>query len=162
MLAKVNGMLILTSLMCVLQENTKMKSCWLALMLLLVWVLWKERVKNPRPLMLLMEITMLIMLAWGLETFLEVNSYTALTTYFKKKSYATWTHPRSKKPHQIDHFLSEKIQFSRFTDASLADPLLDSDHLAIMCKLRIAAKLKKRTPDIGQKILHLEATIFER
>ena len=27
-------------------------------------------------------------------TFLEVNSYTALTTYFKKKSYSTWTHPR--------------------------------------------------------------------
>ena len=44
-------------------------------------------------------------------TFLEVNSYTALTTYFKKKSYSTWTHPRSKKPHQIDHFLSDKIQF---------------------------------------------------
>ena len=94
-------------------------------------------------------------------TFLEVNSYTALTTYFKKKSYSTWTHPRSKKPHQIDHFLSDKIHFSRFTDAGLADPLLDSDHLAIMCKLRIAAKLKKRTPDIRQKILHLDATILK-
>ena len=94
-------------------------------------------------------------------TFLEVNSYTALTTYFKKKSYSTWTHPRSKKPHQIDDFLSEKSHFSRFTDAGIAEPVLDSDHLAIMCKLRIAAKLKKRTPDTRQKILHLDTTVLK-
>ena len=32
-----------------------------------------------------------------LRTYLEVNGLTAATTYFKKNTYGTWIHPRSKK-----------------------------------------------------------------
>ena len=37
-------------------------------------------------------------------TYLEVNNLVAITTYFKKNTYTTWTHPRSKLPHQIDQY----------------------------------------------------------
>ena len=30
----------------------------------------------------------------------EVNNLVAVTTYYKKNNYITWTHPRSKLPHQ--------------------------------------------------------------
>ena len=74
-------------------------------------------------------------------TYLEVNGLTAATTYFKKKTYGTWTHPRSKRSHQIDHFITSKSDFCRLIDAGCSRPLLDSDHLAIMCKIRVKARL---------------------
>ena len=78
-------------------------------------------------------------------TFLEVNSLIAVTTYFQKKDYMTWRHPRSKLPHQIDHIISEKKDFSRFTNASAACPLLHSDHKSVNCCLRIASYFQKQT-----------------
>ena len=35
--------------------------------------------------------------------FLENCNLLALSTYYRKKLYATWTNPRSKLPHQIEH-----------------------------------------------------------
>jgi len=67
----------------------------------------------------------------------------AITTYFRKRKYTTWSHSHSKLPHQIDHFISEKPDFCRFTDASVRKPILDSDHLAINCKLKIMVHFKK-------------------
>ena len=93
-------------------------------------------------------------------TYLEVNSLTAATTYFKKNVYGTWTHPRSKRLHQIDHFITSKSDFCRLTDAGCSKPLVDSDHLAIMCKLKIKAKLKKRNPAPRQKLLKLDVTVL--
>ena len=68
-----------------------------------------------------------------LRTYLEVNNLVSLTTYFKKSAYATWIHPRSKKPHQIDHFITSKSDFKRIVDAGRTNPILDSDHLAESC-----------------------------
>ena len=93
-------------------------------------------------------------------TYLEMKNMVALTTYFQKKSYSTWIHPRSKLPHQIDHFITEKSSFSRFADAGLTEPVLDSDHLAIMCKVRIAVRLKKRS-NPRQQLLRLDASILK-
>ena len=93
-------------------------------------------------------------------TYLEVNGLTAATTYFKKKAYGTWTHPRSKRLHQIDHFITSKSDFCRLTDAGCSKPLVDSDHLAIMCKLKIKARLKKRNPAPRQKLLKLDVTVL--
>ena len=93
-------------------------------------------------------------------TYLEVNGLTAATTYFKKKVYGTWTHPRSKRLHQIDHFITSKSDFCRLTDAGCSKPLVDSDHLAIMCKLKIKARLKKRNPAPRQKLLKLDVTVL--
>ena len=92
-------------------------------------------------------------------TYLEVNGLTAATTYFKKV-YGTWTPPRSKRLHQIDHFITSKSDFCRLTDAGCSKPLVDSDHLAIMCKLKIKARLKKRNPDPRQKLLKLDVTVL--
>ena len=38
-------------------------------------------------------------------THLAIHELKVSTTCFTKKLYATWTHPRSKNKHQIDHFL---------------------------------------------------------
>jgi len=70
------------------------------------------------------------------QTFLEVNRLIAATTYFRKKNYATWSHPRSKLPHQIDHIITEKRDFFR---------LLHSDHKAVRCCLRLTEYFRKRT-----------------
>ena len=76
-------------------------------------------------------------------TYLEVNNLVAVTTYYKKNDYRTWTHPKSKLPHQIDHIICQKNDFCRFIDAEATTPLIYSDHKAVMCKLRISAILKK-------------------
>ena len=82
-----------------------------------------------------------------LTTFLEINNLVACSTYFRKNTYATWTHPRSKLPHQIDHILTLKTDFRRITDVSVIQPLLDSDHIALRCKLRLVVSFYKKTPN---------------
>ena len=78
-------------------------------------------------------------------TFLEINSLVACSTYFRKKNYATWRHPRSKLPHQIDHILTLKTDFCRVVDVVISKPLLDSDHLSVRMKIRIAACFHKKS-----------------
>ena len=88
-------------------------------------------------------------------SYLELNNLVTLTTYFQKKNYGTWMHPRSKNLHQIDHFLTRKTDFHRFKDAGVTSPLLDSDHRAIQCRLKVVCFLKKEvTP--RSKMLHLD------
>ena len=79
-------------------------------------------------------------------SYLAINNLIAATTCFRKKSYGTWIHPRSKSVHQIDHFLTESNTMCRISDAGVTAPLLDSDHRAIKCKVRIMLRLKKITP----------------
>jgi len=76
-------------------------------------------------------------------TLFETINLVTITTYFRKRKYTTWSHPNSKLPHQIDHFISQKPNFCRFIDASVRQPILNSDHLAINCKLKIMANFKK-------------------
>ena len=78
-------------------------------------------------------------------SYLEMNNLVALTTFFRKKNHGTWMHPRSKSLHQIDHFLTTKDSFSRFCDAGITAPLLDSDHCAIRCRLRVLSRLQRLT-----------------
>ena len=88
-------------------------------------------------------------------SYLAVNDLLALTTFFKKKSYGTWIHPRSKNAHQIDHFITSKNTYHRFLDAGVTQSLIDSDHRAVRCKVRIMHRLKKcSTP--RQRMLHLD------
>ena len=79
----------------------------------------------------------------------------ALTTCFEKNSYSTWIHPRSKLQHQLDHFLTDKTNSQFFTGAGVTQCLIDSDHRAIHCKLRLVGRLKKRTTP-RQRLLHLD------
>ena len=79
-------------------------------------------------------------------TFLEINSLVACSTFFQKKNYTTWRHPRSKLPYQIDHIITQKADFCRVVDVFVSKPLLDSDHLAVQMKLRIVNCLHKKYP----------------
>ena len=92
-------------------------------------------------------------------SYLEISRLIALTTCFRKRQYATWLHPRSKLPHQIDHFLTDKSEFFRFTDAGVTRQLVDSDHQAIMCKVRIMSRLKKCTP-LRKRLCHLDYSLL--
>ena len=55
-------------------------------------------------------------------TYLEVNNLVAVTNYYKKNNYTTWTHPRSKLPHQIDHIITQKKK--AFADLSMLEQQL--------------------------------------
>ena len=77
-------------------------------------------------------------------SYLSMGNMRAVTTFFKKKNYATWNHPRSKLPHQIDHIITSSKDLVKFTDAGLTDCLVDSDHRAVKCSLRIMKRLKKQ------------------
>ena len=90
-------------------------------------------------------------------SYLEMNNHVALTTYFQKKTYGTWMHPRSKSLHQIDHFITSKDNFHRFRDAGITTSLIDSDHRAIRCKLKVMSRLKKESIPRTQ-LLHLDHT----
>ena len=45
----------------------------------------------------------------------------------------------------IDHILTDKSYSYYFTDAGVTQMLIDSDHRAVQCKLRLCGRLKKRS-----------------
>ena len=90
-----------------------------------------------------------------MRTFLSINSLKACSTYFEKRNYGTWQHPRSKKMHQIDHIITTRSNFKCFTDTGITTPILDSDHRALRCKLRLACRLRKKS-DLRSKIICLD------
>ena len=77
--------------------------------------------------------------------FLAVNNMSAVSTYFPKKNYGTWRHPRSKFLHQLDHFFTKLGSRKTVIDAGITAPVLYSDHLPIRCKIRLQIKLKKKS-----------------
>ena len=92
-------------------------------------------------------------------SYLTINHLIAVTTCFRKRSYGTWIHPRSKNVHQIDHFLSERERLCLISDAGVTGPLIDSDHRAVKCKVRIMRRLKKKTP-VRQRLSLLDYTVL--
>ena len=92
-------------------------------------------------------------------TYLAINNLKVATTSFKKKHYATWIHPRSKKLHQIDHFIVNREMFHRIIDAGWTLQLLDSHHYPIFMKLRIMKRLKKNTQS-RSRMLNLDYSIL--
>ena len=92
-------------------------------------------------------------------TFLETRNLLALSTYFRKKSYATWSHPRSKLSHQIDHILIQKENFKRFTDSGVIAPIVHTDHQGVMCKIRLIARFKVQS-SIRQKMVKLDSNLL--
>ena len=92
-------------------------------------------------------------------TFLETHNLIALSTYFRKKSYATWNHPRSRLPHQIDHIIIQKNDFKRFIDCGNYNPLISSDHISVRCKIRLVVSFRKtQTP--RQIISKLDSSVL--
>ena len=80
-----------------------------------------------------------------LRSFMETHALASLSSFYRKKHYGTWQHPRSKLQHQLDHLLVSRGELKRFTDAgSLHGQLIDSDHRAVGCKLRVAIRLQRK------------------
>ena len=48
-----------------------------------------------------------------------------------------------------------------FTDAGNSSPLLDSDHKAIKCKIRVMVRLKKKTP-MRERLILLDYSMLAR
>ena len=90
-----------------------------------------------------------------LKNFLAVNNLCSTSTYFKKKNYGTWAHPRSKNLHQLDHIFVNRSSLKSVTNAGITTPMLYSDHRAVRCNLRLQIKLKKRS-DPRSKIAQLD------
>ena len=88
-------------------------------------------------------------------SYVTINNLAVKSTHFRKKSYTTWIHPRSKKPHQIDHFIVNNEMSHRVTDCGLAEPILESDHRAVSVKLCVMKRLKKKT-EPRQKMINLD------
>ena len=88
-------------------------------------------------------------------SYLEIKDLLAITTCFQKPRYATWIHPRSKLEHQIDHFIVKKNKSCFFTNAGVTQSIIDSDHQAIICHLRLIVKLKKSNKP-RQRLLQLD------
>ena len=91
------------------------------------------------------------------KSYIAINNMRILTTFFRKKSYATWIHPRSRKLHQIDHVITTSNEFCRFMDAGVTAPLIGSDHRAVYTKLRVMKTLKKSSTP-RHRLLRLDYT----
>ena len=87
--------------------------------------------------------------------YLATNELIATSTCFQKRNYGTWQHPRSKKLHQIDHFIVTASACKSVLDTGITVPILDSDHCAIRCRLRVMSRLKRRT-EMRQKLIQLD------
>ena len=92
-----------------------------------------------------------------LRSFLELHDLAALSSFFKKKHYGTWQHPRSKLQHQLDHIFVSKSDLCRFTNCESCafGQLVDSDHRCVRCSLRFLIHLqRKRDPRTQQTRLN--------
>ena len=91
-------------------------------------------------------------------SFLSLNELASLATFFRKPYYSSWMHPRSNRLYQIDHIIISRCDLKRFTDCgSCRGQLLDSDHRAVGCKMRMKVIIQKRA-DVRAKIIKLDYT----
>ena len=85
-----------------------------------------------------------------LRCFLETNELASLTTFFEKKYYGTWMHPRSKRMYQLDHFLVSQRDAaiargsSTQAHAQVGFYTATITHSRARCELR-ASRRRKRT-----------------
>ena len=87
-----------------------------------------------------------------LRSFIETHALASLASFYRKRHYGTWQHPRSKLMHQLDQMLVSRSELKRFSDAgSLSGQLINSDHRAIGCKLRIAIQLQRKRAEVSAR-----------
>ena len=100
-----------------------------------------------------------------LRSFLELNQLASLASFFRKPHYGTWLHPRSKRLHQLDHILVTRQDVFRFTDAGSRPGqlhVIDSDHRAVGCTLRIATDLQRK-PEQRARLSRLDyGSLYEK
>ena len=64
-------------------------------------------------------------------------------SFFQHRTYTTWTHPRWRTGHQLDHWFMRRRDLKRVTDARVSGAVtLHSDHRALVLDLRVARNLR--------------------
>ena len=87
-----------------------------------------------------------------MRSFIETHALASLTSFYRKRHYGTWQHPRSKLIHQLDQMLVSRSELKRFSDAgSLSGQLINSDHRAVGCKLRVVTQLQRKRTDASAR-----------
>ena len=77
---------------------------------------------------------------------LGINELCLPSTYFRKKTYGTWTNPCNKLSHQLDHFIVRQKDLKRVVDAGRYGALgKDSDHCPIRMLIKVGVRRKKET-----------------
>ena len=94
---------------------------------------------------------------------LGINGLCLPATFFQKKHYSTWFNPRSKKGHQLDHFIVKQNQLKRVQDAGRCGMGMNTDHYPVMMKLLVYRRRRdtltqptttpKQTMRIDRKLL---------
>ena len=104
----------------------------------------------------------------------DLHELVSLSTFFKKKYYGTWQHPRNKLQHQLDHIFifkpdirwstnCESCAFGQLIDNDHIYPIgemmsfstpfckvyisisIDSDHRSVRCSIRFLVNLQRKT-----------------
>ena len=78
---------------------------------------------------------------------LAMSNMCVASTFFRKskRHYRTWKNVRSGRPYQIDHFFMQRQNLRRVTDVRTCGWGVDSDHRAILLKIRLDKMSKPKT-----------------
>ena len=95
-----------------------------------------------------------------LRSFLESHELCSLASFYPKRYYGTWIHPRSKLEHQLDHIFISQAHRCRIRDAgSCPFQLISSDHRAVGCKMRFTVSLQRKA-DPRRDLLRLDTSML--
>ena len=95
---------------------------------------------------------------------MDIHQIAALSTFFNKKYYSTWTHQVSKCSYQIDHVFTFRKDLRHFSDTgSVSGQLIDLDHRAVKATLRsfVPPKKKKTLKNDRQRLMRLDYAILQ-
>ena len=95
-----------------------------------------------------------------LRAYIETRGLAAVSTHFQKPHYATWKHPCSGNMHQVDHFIVESHMMTHVSDCGITEALVDSDHRAIKCILRVTARKVKQVVTPRQTLAKLDFSVL--
>ena len=97
-----------------------------------------------------------------LRTWLELHELGTLSSHFTKNFYGTWLHPRTRKAYQLDHILYLRRDRALFTGCgSCACSLLDSDHRAVRCTVRLAVRMRRAPVTPRARLLRLDLSALQ-
>ena len=91
-----------------------------------------------------------------------MNQLASLASYFQKRHYSTWVHPRNHHGYQLDHIVVTRLDIKRVPDAgSCPFQFLNSDHRPVGCRLKIAVDLQRK-PDQREALTHRDySSLFQ-
>jgi hypothetical protein len=80
-------------------------------------------------------------------TMLGMNEMCLPSTFFRKKVFGSWTHPGSRREHQLDHFTVKQKDLKRVRNAGRVGLRgKNSDHFAVRLELELATYKKQAEP----------------